>query len=101
MQSKSALLVTTTLLILFNGPIFGANLEREKRMALEIVDSISMGVTIIPRSVVLLLRWQQIQQAGNPLSRQSVVDDADHYFTDRGDDLVEPVGKWLDSPGIE
>jgi len=46
-------------------------------------------------------RWQQIQQVGNPLSRQSVVDDADHYFTGWGDDLVEPVGKWLDSPGIE
>ena len=46
-------------------------------------------------------RWQQIQQAENPLSRQSVVDDADHYFTDQGDDLVEPVGKWLDSLGIE
>jgi pimeloyl-ACP methyl ester carboxylesterase len=46
-------------------------------------------------------RWQQIQQAGNPLSRHRLVDDADHYFTDRGDDLVEPVGKWLDSFNIK
>ena len=35
MQYQSALIITTTLLILFNGPLFGANLEREKRMALE------------------------------------------------------------------
>jgi len=49
MQSKFALLITTTLLILFNGPLFGANLECEKCMALEIVESIFMGVTIIPR----------------------------------------------------
>lgn len=32
---------------------------------------------------------------------QSVVDDAEHYSTDRGDDLVEPLGKWLASLGIE
>ena len=44
-------------------------------------------------------RWQQIQQAGHPKSRQLVVDEADHYFTDRGDVLVEAVGDWLD--GLE
>ena len=42
-------------------------------------------------------RWQQNQQAGNPLSRQSVVDGADHYFTDRGDEIVEAIGEWLGS----
>jgi len=40
-------------------------------------------------------RWQQIQNAGNPLSKQTVINDADHYFTDRGDALVEVVGEWL------
>ncbi|MCH6564438.1 MAG: DUF3530 family protein [Proteobacteria bacterium] len=45
-------------------------------------------------------RWQQIHQAGNPLSRQSVVDGADHYFTDRGDEIVEAIGEWLGSLNI-
>jgi len=67
MQSKSALLVTTTLLILFNAPLYAVNLEREKRMALEIADSIFMGVTIIPRSVVLLLG------AGNRFDRRGIL----------------------------
>ncbi len=40
-------------------------------------------------------RWQQIQQAGKPLSRQSVVNGADHYFPDRGDEIVEVIGEWL------
>lgn len=40
-------------------------------------------------------RWQQIQQAGHPKSRQLVIDEADHYFTDQGDVLVEAVGEWL------
>ncbi len=40
-------------------------------------------------------RWQQIQQAGNPLSRQRVVNGADHYFTDQGDEIVEVIGEWL------
>jgi pimeloyl-ACP methyl ester carboxylesterase len=46
-------------------------------------------------------RWQQIQKAGNPLSRQIVVADADHYFTDRGDALVEAIGGWLDGLDIK
>jgi len=45
-------------------------------------------------------RWQQIQKVGNPLSRQSLVKDADHYFTDRSDALVEAIGEWLDSLDI-
>jgi len=40
-------------------------------------------------------RWRQIQTAGNPLSDQQVINDADHYFTDRGESLVEAVGEWL------
>lgn len=46
-------------------------------------------------------RWQHIQAAGNPLSNQKVVDNADHYFTDQGDSLVEAVGEWLDNLNIE
>jgi hypothetical protein len=42
-------------------------------------------------------RWQQIQIAANPLSRQTVVIDADHYFTDRGEVLVETIGEWLNN----
>ena len=45
-------------------------------------------------------RWQQIQQAGHVKSNQLVIDDADHYFTDRGDVLVEAVGTWLDDMGL-
>jgi len=40
-------------------------------------------------------RWRQIQTAGNPLSDQQVINDADHYFTDQGESLVEAVGDWL------
>lgn len=46
-------------------------------------------------------RWQHIQAAGNPLSDQKAVDNADHYFTDQGDLLVEAVGEWLSSLKIE
>jgi hypothetical protein len=40
-------------------------------------------------------RWQRIQQAGHPASRQQVIDDADHYFTDRDDVLLKAVAAWL------
>ncbi|MCP4494152.1 MAG: DUF3530 family protein [Gammaproteobacteria bacterium] len=40
-------------------------------------------------------RWRQIRQAGAKLSQQTVIDNADHYFTDQGDALVEAVGQWL------
>ncbi|MCP4186181.1 MAG: DUF3530 family protein [Gammaproteobacteria bacterium] len=46
-------------------------------------------------------RSQQIQQAGHTLSQQTVVADADHYFTDRGEELVEVVGQWLDDLEIQ
>ena len=46
-------------------------------------------------------RWQQIQAAGNHLSDQKVIDNANHYFSDQGDLLVEVVGQWLNSLNIE
>jgi pimeloyl-ACP methyl ester carboxylesterase len=38
-----------------------------------------------------------LEQAGNPLSRQIMVPDADHYFEDSSDTLVDLVAQWLDS----
>jgi len=35
--------------------------------------------------------------AGEPHSRQQVLADANHYFTDQGDALVDAVANWLDS----
>ena len=46
-------------------------------------------------------RWQHIQAAGNPFSEQKVIDNANHYFTDQGDMLVEAVGEWLSRLNIE
>jgi hypothetical protein len=61
-----------------------------------------MGVTIIPRSVVLLLG------AGNRFNRRGILYPGTAWLMMqiiispiRGDDLVDPVGKWLDSLGIE
>ena len=42
-------------------------------------------------------RWENIQKAGNPKSDQRVVPDSDHYFTDRGEALLEEVNSWLDT----
>lgn len=42
-------------------------------------------------------RWQGIQAAGNKKSRQVMVPDAEHYFTDRGDALVSVISEWLDT----
>jgi pimeloyl-ACP methyl ester carboxylesterase len=36
-------------------------------------------------------------QGGNPSNEQMIVEDADHYFVDRGDVLLEAVAIWLDS----
>ncbi len=41
-------------------------------------------------------RREMIAKAGNPGSRQAVLPDADHYFTDQGDPLVTVVADWLD-----
>ena len=40
-------------------------------------------------------RWTQITTAGNLKSEQRVVPTADHYFTDKGDELVGLVSTWL------
>lgn len=40
-------------------------------------------------------RLRLIEQAGNSKSAQVVVPEANHYFTDKGDALLEVVGDWL------
>ena len=40
-------------------------------------------------------RLDFIEQAGNEKSDQISVPGADHYFTEKGDDLLEVVGKWM------
>jgi len=40
---------------------------------------------------------KRIKQAGNPKSQQRVVEKSDHYFTGRGDALLEEVADWLNS----
>ncbi len=40
-------------------------------------------------------RWRYLQKAGQAGSRQLVVEDADHYFRDRGDVLLNVVEDWL------
>ena len=42
-------------------------------------------------------RMKRIKQAGNPKSQQRVVEKSDHYFTGRGDALLEEVADWLNS----
>ena len=42
-------------------------------------------------------RLMQITKAANPKSQQVVVPGANHYFTDKGDELVLAVSKWLDT----
>ena len=46
-------------------------------------------------------RWSGMQQAGHRLSQQIVVADADHYFTNRDDELVQKVGTWLGQLDVE
>ncbi len=41
-------------------------------------------------------RLAMIEKAGHPASRQLVLPDADHYFTDQGDALTDAVAGWLD-----
>ena len=40
-------------------------------------------------------RKQMIEEAGNPMSRQLVLPEANHYFTDQGEALVAAVADWL------
>jgi len=37
------------------------------------------------------------EKGGNPLSKQVVVPEADHYFTEMGKPLLEEISKWLDT----
>ena len=41
-------------------------------------------------------RKAMIDKAGNAHSRQMILPDANHYFTDQGDPLVSAVADWLD-----
>ncbi len=43
------------------------------------------------------IRLAGIKKAGNTKSKQVIVPDANHYFTDKGDELVAPIVEWLDS----
>lgn len=42
-------------------------------------------------------RLAAIRKAGNPLSAQAVVETSNHYYTDKGDAVVEIVSGWLDT----
>lgn len=42
-------------------------------------------------------RKEMSQQGGHPKSRQQVLPEADHYFTDQGEALVAAVADWLDT----
>jgi len=41
-------------------------------------------------------RQAAMRRGGNPLNRQVVIPDAEHYFADRGEALVDAVSTWLD-----
>lgn len=43
------------------------------------------------------LRLQMMQDEGNEKSAQIKIPEADHYFVDMGDELVEAVSGWLDT----
>ena len=42
-------------------------------------------------------RLKMSKSAGHLLSKQVVVPDADHYFTDKGEPLLQEVSQWLDT----
>ena len=42
-------------------------------------------------------RKAAIEKAGNKKSRQVIVPEANHYFKDKGDELVKEVAKWLET----
>ncbi len=42
-------------------------------------------------------RLVAMKKAGNAKSKQVIMPDANHYFTDKGDELVTPIVEWLDS----
>lgn len=42
-------------------------------------------------------RLNKIRETGQSGSRQVMVEGADHYFVDKGDELVDVIASWLDS----
>lgn len=46
-------------------------------------------------------RWQQTSRAGRAESKQLVIEGSNHYFTGKGDELVEAVGEWLDGLDVK
>lgn len=40
-------------------------------------------------------RWALMQRGGHPDNAQVVIPDAEHYFVDRGEALVEAIADWL------
>jgi len=46
-------------------------------------------------------RLALMNKGGNALSKQVASAGADHYFTDKSDQLTEDVSHWLDSLGWE
>lgn len=42
-------------------------------------------------------RLAMIKKAGNKKSKQVTIENANHYFTDKGDELVTPIVKWLNN----
>ena len=42
-------------------------------------------------------RLGMIKMAGNSKSDQRMINDADHYFTDKGDTLLSEITRWLDT----
>ena len=43
------------------------------------------------------MRLKMSKSSGHPLSKQVVMPDADHYFTDKGEPLLQEVSRWLDA----
>lgn len=81
--------------------VAATDIEREQRMANEIVDSIIDGEAVYLDSgeeeypAVIKeapARLRAMQQAGHPKSQQSTVPGANHYFTDAGEALLEAAG---------
>lgn len=68
------------------------NLDRLKVPVLDI-----MGLDDFPAvKRYAPMRMMQITAADIYRSKQRVIPDSNHYFTDRGDVLVEVIGEWLD-----
>lgn len=42
-------------------------------------------------------RKAMIEKVGHPKSRQVIIAEADHYFKDKGEALVEAVASWLEN----